>query len=157
MHKTLQRRIQAARGNLILVIIFTIANIMSYWFQFGFMMPFSAFIPFTIFDFSYYFSVELNDPNLFIGGIILASGVILLYIMGYVLSKKKPEWLTFMLVMYVFDTVVMLYLFIGIFAFNSTMILDILFHIWVLYYFTNGVLAVNKLKASRQDIEEQSD
>lgn len=157
MHKTLQRRIQAARGNLILVIIFTIANIMSYWFQFGFMMPFSAFIPFTIFDFSYYFSVELNDPNLFIGGIILASGVILLYIMGYVLSKKKPEWLTFMLVMYVFDTVVMLYLFIGIFAFNSTMILDILFHIWVLYYFTNGVLAVNKLKASRQYIEEQSD
>ena len=157
MHKTIQRRIQAARGNLILVIIFTIANIMSYWFQFGFMMPFSAFIPFTIFDFSYYFSVELNDPNLFIGGIILASGVILLYIMGYVLSKKKPEWLTFMLVMYVFDTVVMLYLFIGIFAFNSTMILDILFHIWVLYYFTNGVLAVNKLKTSRQEIEEQPD
>lgn len=157
IHQTLQRRIQSARGNLILMVVFTIANIISYWFEFGFMLPFSAFLPFTIFDFGYYFSIELNDPSLFITGIALASFIILIYVLGYFLSKKKPGWLTSMLAMYIFDTVVMIYLFTGVFVFNGSMILDILFHIWVLYYLINGVIAVNKLKALPQEFEELSD
>lgn len=157
LHQTYQRRIQSARGNLILMVVFTIANIISYWFEFGFMLPFSAFLPFTIFDFGYYFSIELNDPSLFITGIAIASFIILIYVLGYFLSKKKPGWLTPMLAMYIFDTLVMIYLFTGVFIFNGSMILDILFHIWVLYYLINGVIAVNKLKRLPEEFEELSD
>ena len=157
LQQTYQRRIQSARGNLILMVVFTIANIISYWFEFGFMLPFSAFLPFTIFDFGYYFSIELSDPSLFISGIAIASVIILIYILGYFLSKKKPGWLTVMLGLYIFDTVVMIYLFTGVFIFNGSMILDILFHIWVLYYLINGVIAVNKLKTLPQEFEELSD
>jgi len=152
--QTLQRRIQISRGNLILMAVFTIVNILAYWFEFRFMLPFSAFLPFTIFDFGYYFSMELNDPALFTIGIALASFIILVYFLGYFLSNKKPGWLTFMLIMYVFDTVVMIYLFTMIFVFNGSMILDILFHVWVLYYLINGVIAVNRLKALPEEFEE---
>lgn len=152
--EALLRRIQISRGNLILMVVFTVVNIVSYWFEFGFLFPFSAFLPFTIFDFGYYFSAELSDPNLFIIAIAIASFIVLVYLLGYFLSKKKPGWLTFMLVMYIFDTVVMIYLFTVVFVFNGSMILDILFHVWVLYYLINGVIAFNKLKALPEEFEE---
>ena len=153
----LQRRIQISRGNLILMIVLTVSNIVSYWLELGFMLPFSAFLPFTIFDFGYYFSIELNDPSLFIIGIALATLIILVYILGYFKSKKNPGWLKIILGMYIFDTVVMIYLFTGVFIFNGSMLLDILFHVWVLYYMINGVNAFNKLKTLPQEFEEPSE
>lgn len=154
-HKeTLLRRIAISRGNLLLMTILTIVNIASYWFEFNFMLPFSAFLPFTIFDFGYFFSIELGDPSLFIVGIALSALVLLLYFLGYFLSKNKPGWLTAMLALYIFDTIVMVFLYTSVFIFDGSMILDILFHVWVLYYLINGVLAVNKLKKLPEEVEE---
>lgn len=141
-----QRQFTSARINLLLMSVLTIANIAAYWFELGFMLPFSAFLPFTIFDFGYFFSIEWAEPSLFIYGIVFASLILIFYFLGYFLSKHKPAWLTFVLAMYIVDTLIMVYLFTSVFYFNGTMILDILFHIWVLYYFVMGVRAAKKLK-----------
>lgn len=146
-----QRQFTSARINLLLMSVLTIANIASYYFELGFMLPFSAFLPFTIFDFGYFFSIEWADPNLFIYGIVFASLIIIFYFLGYFLSKTKPVWLTFVLAMYIVDTLIMIYLFTAVFYFNGSMILDILFHVWVLYYFIMGVRAVKKLKRLEED------
>jgi len=141
-----QRQFMGARSMLLIMTAFTIVNIVAYWFELNFMLPFSAFLPFTIFDFAYFFSIEWADPNLLIYGIIFASLIILFYFLGFILSKKQPAWLTMMFAMYIVDTLIMVYLFTAVFYFNTTMILDILFHIWVLYYLIMGVRAVKKLK-----------
>jgi hypothetical protein len=156
LKQNLLRRIAISRGNLLLMTILTIANIISYWFEWNFMLPFSAFLPFTIFDFGYFFSIELADPSLFIAGIVLSALVLLLYFLGYLLSKKKPGWLTAMLGLYIFDTIVMVFLYTSVFMFDGSMILDVLFHVWVLYYLINGVLAVKKLKNLPEEFEELS-
>jgi hypothetical protein len=153
LRQTLLRRISISRGNLLLMTIFTIVNMMSYWFEWTFILPFSAFLPFSIFTFGYFFSIEWADQSLFIAGIVLSASVLLLYFLGYFLSKNKPGWLTLMLAMYIFDTLVMIFLYITIY-FDGSMILDVLFHVWVLYYLINGVLAVKKLKNLPEEFEE---
>jgi len=152
--EALERRIAISRGNLLLMTILTVVNIATYWFELGFMLPFSAFVPLTIFDFGYYFSIELADPSLFTLGIVLAALIIIFYLIGYILSKKNPRWLMITMWMYIFDTLIMIYLFATVFVLNGTMILDIVFHIWVLYYFINGVLAVKKLNLLPETFDE---
>jgi hypothetical protein len=156
LRQTLLRRIAISRGNLLLMTVLTIANIVAYWFDWSFRLPFSAFLPYTIFDFGYYFSVEFSDLTLLYAGIVLSAMVLLLYFLGYILSKNRPGWLTAMLAMYIFDTIVMIFLYITVFYFDGSMILDVLFHAWVLYYLINGVLAVKKLKNLPEEFEDDS-
>jgi hypothetical protein len=69
--------------------------------------------------------------------------IVLLYLAAWFFSKKhRIGWIIFALVMFVIDTVCMIV--IGGFAFES--VLDILFHVWVLYYLFLGINANSKLK-----------
>lgn len=150
--QTLEKQIAISRSNLLLMTILTIVNIIAYWFNSSFILPYSAFLPYTIFDFGAYFAVEAQDPSLFWIGLVLSALIIGIYFLGYFLSKHKPQWLTFMLAMYIFDTVVMIFLFTSVFLFSPIMIIDILFHGWVLYYLVIGVLAVKKLNTLSEDV-----
>jgi hypothetical protein len=140
----LYRRINLARSNLIAMTLLTVVNIAAYFFGGDFGFPFSAFFPYAAVIFGDIFATELADPMIFYWGVALASIVLILYIVGYFLSKKRHGWLIAVTVLYVLDLIFMTYIYFPDFDFSA--LLDYAFHFWVLYYLVLGVIAARKIK-----------
>jgi hypothetical protein len=138
------RRINLARSNLIAMTILTIVNIAAYFFGGNFSFPFSAFFPYIAVVFGDIFAIDLADPMIFYWGITFAAIALILYFLGYFLSKKRHGWLTVVTVLYVLDLIFMTYIYFPDFDFSA--LLDYVFHFWVLYYLIMGVMAARKIK-----------
>ena len=86
---------------------------------------------------------DFLDSSFLVVMIVIAIIMIAFYGLFYFLSRKqKSGWLIVALVFFVIDTFGMFYLW-GI---SIDMILDLLFHIWVIYYLVSGIVAAKKLK-----------
>lgn len=153
----LEQRYRSARGNLLIVLIFTAINMgLLITKQFTYFL-FSAYVPYLITDIGMamsgqypaeYYTGDFADAAMFGKNffyIMLAVAVIILivYLTCWIFSKdKKSGWIVFALVLFSIDTVLMLLL-NGI---ASNMIFDLLFHAWVIYDLVNGIIAAKKLK-----------
>ncbi len=127
----------SARSNLLLVIAFTAINVVLRLVSADMYFLFSASTPLAMVDIASWF----ENTAVLVGGAIMAFVVIGLYLLCWALSKKRPGWLVAALVLFVLDTLVLLALYD-----ISAMILDLLMHIWVLYYLISGTVAANKMK-----------
>ncbi len=153
----LEGKYNAARMNLLLVIAFTVINLVLLFAAGGnFYFLFSAFVPYYagIIGMLYcgkfpaefyedYVGFEFLDNSFLFVMIILAVAFTLPYLIAWLCSKNhKVGWLIFALVWFGLDTVLMIFL-NGI-ALDS--LFDILFHAWVIYYLVMGIVSHNKLK-----------
>ena len=153
----LRHRYNNARNNLLLVVLFSTINLILLIADSYTYFLFSASLPYMLVDLGK-FVCGMYPPDFYTGElegfmalpqsvfwvmVVLAVFAILLYLISYLFSKNgKGGWLIFALVFFGLDTVGMfLYFQIGL-----DMILDVLFHVWVLVILTAGVLAHGKLK-----------
>ena len=83
------------------------------------------------------------DQSAFVGFIAVAVVLAILYVLPFIFSKKlRPGWLLFTLVIFILDTLFML-IDAGV---QSDMLVDYLFHIWVIVSLAIGMSAGYKLK-----------
>ena len=151
----LASRYNSARHNILLVIAFTLVNSVLLFTGSDSYFLFSAAIPYymTLFGLLYtgrmpaewYEGVEFQpDPDavLYIY-VAIAIVIVGLYALMWFLSKKHGYgWLVAALLLFVADTFAMFY-FTG---FTADMILDFVFHVWVLVSLTSGIIAAINLK-----------
>ncbi len=137
------KRIQSGRGNLLLMAVLTVANIVLMLIEAGFNFPFSALLPQIAVSFAQEFSLYYLETEEIICYVI-AAVPILLFLLCWFLSEKRPDWLWLGLILFLLDTGVLAYLSITEFAVSD--IIDLLFHAWVLFYLVRGVAAIHKLK-----------
>ena len=91
------------------------------------------------------------DQSAFVGFIAVAVVLAILYVLPFIFSKKlRPGWLLFTLVIFILDTLFML-IDVGV---QSDMLIDYLFHIWVIVSLFIGVSAGYKLKKLPSEEEE---
>ena len=154
--EVLASRYQGARHNLLLVVIFSLVNIFLLVTNSNTYFLFSATIPYFLVDMGmllcgkypeeYYLEFGGIDPvsdTFFIVMLVAAAVIILLYLLSWIFSKKpRVGWMIFALVFFVLDTVGMLCL-TGI---TSDMIVDVVFHGWVIISLIGGVAAYFKAK-----------
>lgn len=159
----LENKYKGARGNLLLVIVFTVINIFLALADGDTYFLFSAFIPYALIFYGMFFcgmfpaefyadgleEMPFFNKSFFYVMLAVAIVFIALYLLSWIFSKKgKVGWIVFALVFFCIDTAAMFM--INGFAVDS--IMDILFHAWVIYYLAAGISADKKLKAL--DIEE---
>lgn len=152
-----EQKYRVSRMNLLLVIAFTLINIVILVANLDTYFLFSAFIPYAIATIGMmlcgrlpeeYYPEELNgmiflDNSFFVAMLIVAIVLTLLYLLAWIMSgKNRVGWLIFALVFFGLDTLGMLVL-NGI-SLGSAF--DILFHGWVIYELIVGIVAHNKLK-----------
>lgn len=152
----LANKYQSARHNILLVVVFTLVNIILLVTNSNTYFLFSASIPYYIVDLGmflcgkypaeYYLDVGVIDPmsNAFFAVTLVVAAVILvLYLLGWIFSKKpRVGWMIFALVFFVIDTLGMLW-WVGI---SSDMIIDVVFHGWVIVSLASGIRSYFKLK-----------
>lgn len=135
----LEKRYKGARSNLLLMIGLSLLNIVLLILNAGISFLFSATAPTVLVGLGLVFK---EDPTLnALGGICFALGFVVIGIYGlfYWLSKKHKA---FMLVSFIFFAIDTLLLFwVLTLGFEIGVLIDIAFHVWVLYALGRGVWA----------------
>ena len=138
-----EMKYKRSRANLLLVIIVSVVNLFTLALN-GSYFLFSASIPAI--------PVELAMPMTeeevvvfsdFIVPIIIGIILTVPYLLCWVFSKKRVGWMIPALVFFSFDC---LYLFLLATIDPTAVIIDILFHAWVMFYLITGVINGFKLK-----------
>ena len=153
----LENKYLAARSNLLLVLLFTVINVVLLITQSNTYFLFSASIPYMLVDLGMFLcglypeelytgelaGMEFLPSTVFTVMLIMAIAMLALYFIAWLLSKKqKVGWLIFALVLFSIDTVGM-FVYFGI---SLSMILDIVFHGWIIGILAVGISAHYKLK-----------
>ena len=160
----LETKYQSSIANLLLVVVFSIINIVLLVTNGNSYFLFSAFIPYFAVDYGMYFcgmypeeyyydipGIEFADKSLLITTIIIAVVVLLVYVLCWFLArKKKIGAVIFSLVFFIIDTLTMFYMT----GFSSDSIIDVLIHIWVISYLIIAIITYYKMKkAPEEEIE----
>ncbi len=161
----LETKYKNSISNILLVVAFSVINVVLLVMNSDSYFLFSAFIPYFMADLGmfysgsypeeYYYDVAdmvFADKSFLIICIAVAVVVILLYLLSWFFArKKKVGWLIFATVLFCVDTIVM-FILTGI---SVDMIMDIVFHAWVIFSLISGIVNYNKLK--KLPTEEDSD
>ncbi|MBR2546130.1 MAG: hypothetical protein IKE93_08205 [Erysipelotrichaceae bacterium] len=121
----------------------SLINIILIYFRIERNLAFSAFVPSWGMNYSVYLADE-SQKNLYIA--VFGVGIIGLYVLCYVMSKKKAFWFMAALLMYLTDTWLMTY-FIEQKGFSySNWTFDIISHVFVLIIMTWAVVVAIRIK-----------
>ena len=159
--QALASKYSAARSNLLLVVVFTALNLLLLATNSGTYFLFSASVPYLIGDLGmflcgrypeeYYEGLEgmfFLDTSFFVIMMVIAFLILALYMLCWFFSKKNNvKWLIVSLVLFSIDTLVM-FLAYGLAA---DMIVNVIFHVWVIVILAMGIKAHYKLKSLPQD------
>lgn len=157
-----ESKYNVARGNLLLVVILSLVNIILLAVDSSLYFPFSISLPYYLItgarllcgmypeEFYVEFAEITGEPVMteFLPSVVftvaLVIGVIIIAVFSlcWLLSKKKVGWMIAALVLFVLDT---LYLLSN--GLMVEMLLDIVFHAWVLYSLISGIVAFYKMKS----------
>ncbi|MBE7065056.1 MAG: hypothetical protein E7384_04480 [Ruminococcaceae bacterium] len=156
----LEAKYKNSRLNLLLVVVFTVINMIMLFLDSSSYFLFSASVPYFMTYFGLYFGGKfpaemyadvVPEGHEFIGygnGVVIvltviAALIVATYLLCWIFSnKKRVGWLIAALVMFSIDTVAMFFL--SGFAIEN--ILDIVFHVWVIIDLSRGISAYFKLK-----------
>lgn len=147
--------------NLLLIIAFSVINIVLLVTGSDTYFLFSAFIPYFLADYGmymcgmypeeYYYDVpdmEFYDKTFLGIAFAIAVVILLVYFLCWIFArKKKVGWLIFALVFFAIDTVAM-FVIVGI---STDWVVDIIFHAWVIFSLVSGIVNYNKLKKLLQE------
>lgn len=154
-------------SNILVVVVFSLINIVLLVVNSNSYFLFSAFIPYFVADYGmfysgsypeeYYYDVpesELLDKSFLAVTLVIAAVILLIYLLCWFFArKKKVVWLYIALVLFLADTAAMFY----ISGFSADMIMDIVFHLWIVFYLINGIVNYNKLKKMPEEIAVTED
>lgn len=158
----LQSKYNAARANILLAAILSIINVILLAANADIYFPFSATFPYSLIsgarllcgmypeefyiEYAEYTGepvmTEFLPPVIFTITLVIAILLIAVFSLCWLLSKKRTGWMIAALVLFVLDTLYLLSMGISI-----DILIDIIFHAWVLYSLIAGVAAAFKLKS----------
>ena len=155
----LQAKYAGSRSNLILVMVFTVINIVLLVTNSNSYFLFSAYIPYMFADMGMYLcgrypvefyeadapitDYEFYPDSFFVFMLTIAAVILLVYLACWIFSRKeKYGWLVAALVLFGIDTAGLIY-FLGMSVDN---IIDLVFHAWVIISLISGISAALKLK-----------
>ena len=135
---------EKARNNLLAVIAFTVINTILTVFDAEINFLFSATLPQFIFGLSRTLDSEMGSNIFTIIGIVCAFIIIITYFIFWILSKRIRILILAALIFFCLDSLVLLMLILTI-DFEFSILLEIAFHCWILYYLVVGTKAWNKM------------
>ena len=141
-------KLKVSRTNLLLMMILTIVNIVLFALGSNTMLLFSATIPYFIAS----VGIASADSIILIACFVVAAFILLAYFFCWLFSKKHPGCLVFALIFFIFDILFMAGIYILYQDFSG--ILDVIFHIWILYYLIIGIKYGRQLKKLPKETEE---
>lgn len=149
LRQATETKYETARRNLLSMILLSVVNVVMLFFGSTTMMLCSATVPYYVALVGYVLGIR----TFMIIGAVIAAFIILVYLMCWMFSKKHYGWMVAALVMFVLDTLFLGYLYIFVIG-DFSGILDVVIHVFVLYYLVIGVINGKRLKTLPPDRPE---
>ena len=127
-----------ARSNLLLVVAFTVVNLVLSLISADVYFLFSATVPQLLMG----IGLLAEDSLVLTVCAVLAFLGVGVYLLCWLLSKKHRGWMVVALVLFSLDSLVALFTLLA----DVSMIIDVAIHAWVLYYLITGTSAMVKMK-----------
>ena len=139
---------QKARNWLFIMIIATLASCVLFAYGFTFRVPFSASLPIDILLVAGGIAFEYANENYWLGGIISAFFIVLMYLLFWVLSKKRRVLIVFALAFFSIDALFLAERLLAEISPTTILavFLAIVFHGWILFCLTRGAIAWGNLR-----------
>lgn len=164
----LATRYAYARRDILILLLFTVVNILLAVTQSNLYFLFSAYIPYALVDTGLfmcgmypeeiyeeiydapYHTIDFSGKEIILYILLVVAAFVLLwYFISWKATKKgSAGWMIFTLVYFGLDTVAMLV--IG--GISRDMIFDYVFHGWMIYSLITGILAIRKLRNLPEEI-----
>jgi hypothetical protein len=132
-----------------MVTAFTLLNIILAATNADIYMLFTAEIPYFLTAVGLQVMNETGLTSVFVLLLIIAIILTIPYLIFWIFSKKHYGWMIAALVYFSLDCAMLLYF--TVLSFDPSLILDIVFHVWVLYYLIMGTRYGVKLKKLPED------
>jgi hypothetical protein len=147
---------EKSRKNLLAVVVLTIVNLMLIALNADISFLFSATLPQLLLAIGKSMSSEGEDVIYMAVGLVLACLILLPYLIFWLLSKRMKVFLLAALIYFGIDSLVLLFLIVDM-EFTISLLFEIAFHGWILYYLIVGVRAwfnLRRVKAETTAITE---
>jgi hypothetical protein len=144
----LQKQAAGARSSLLVVLIFTVVNLAMLLLDAGTYFLFSASVPYYLTAFGMGMDIGIGAEGIgtfTVVGLGISAVVLVLYLLSWLLSKKRSGWLVAALVLFILDTLALVVLCLAFDALAES-VMDFVFHGWVIIQLIQGVSAGKKLK-----------
>jgi len=145
----LERQRANGRNNLLLVVIFTVINLVLLLTDSGTYFLFSASVPyyFTALGMGMDLGAGIEGIGVFTGTALVISALILIaYLLCWIFSKKRIGWIIAALVLFIVDSVLLIVMGLAMDLLTDS-IMDLVFHAWVVVSLCQVLSADKKLKA----------
>lgn len=148
----LLRQVANGRYSLLLIVILTVVNLIMTILDTNTYFLFSASVPY------YLVFVGMGIENGFVDGawnvkgtltytgLVIALVIVAVYLLCWLLSKKRAGWLTAALVLFIIDTVALVVITFALYDSPMGKLVDFLLHIWAIVELVLAVRGSRKLK-----------
>ncbi len=136
-----QSALQSAKANMALVMIFTLVNYVLFLLKMSISFPFSMFTPLLLGAWATS-SIQLGymlEAIIYISILVLIFGG---FLGSYLALAKKPKMMILGLVIYILDTIAMIYVYTSFGGLEW--IIDAIFHVWVIASMTFAIVNLYK-------------
>lgn len=140
-----------ARLNVMLMLAFTLINIVLLFAESDSFFLFSAMLPYL----AVIFGTVIGGTGALVGGIAVAIVILGVYFVLWLFSKKKPDFMIPLLVLFILDTLCTLGFYL--IAWDLSAVLNLIFHGWVIYYLAMGIRYGQKLKRLPEQQAQQAE
>lgn len=148
----LTQKRNTGRSTLLLILIFTVINIVTLVTETDYYFLFSAAVPYYLTVFGMIFD-EWVIGTFTTTALVVAAVILAVYLLCWLLSKKRRGWLIAALVLFIVDTVALL-LFSLALEMLADNILDFLFHGWAIWELIAAWKADKKLQELPPEMPE---
>ena len=141
----LESKMKSARYSLLLVIIFTVVNLVLLLTESDRYFLFSAAVPYYLTAFGMGMDMDAGG-SVFTATALVISGICLAaYLLCWIFSKRRVGWFCVALVLFLIDTVLFVLLALGLELLRDS-IMDLVFHVWVVVELIQALSCHKKLK-----------
>ena len=141
-----RRKYDSSGKNLLLMIVFTIVNLLLLAFNVDIGFAFSAVVPQLVLSYGLAFA-DIFGATATVLGIAICLIILGVYALCGFMSKKNPGWMAAALVLFSIDSAAVIFMMIAWGEFLPWLI-DILFHCWIMFYLIRGTVLGFRLKAA---------
>lgn len=144
----LAKQVAGGRYSLLLILIFTVVNLILLLVDANRYFLFSASVPYYFTAFGMGMDSVISDGigTYTITALVISVLILGVYLVCWLLSKKQVGWLTAALVLFSIDTVGLLFFSFIIMESPLSNLLDILLHAWAIYELAYAIRCAGKLK-----------
>lgn len=151
------QQISGGRGTLLAILVLTLINLVMVVLDQGSYFLFSASVPYYLtmiskgIDNGFANGAWPENGPMTITALVISAVILAVYLLCWLLSKKRAGWLTAAMVLFLADTVALVLISFTVLDSPLSSLLDFLIHLWACWLLIRSFRAARKLKAMPEE------